>query len=646
MSTRDNGVTVPLTSNSIYPTDTLMTDAMGNMANVPGEFGAKIMNTSEYTDTIPTLEGKYNMNIHDIAVKRSRKKFPIKFIADLNTKSIQGPTHVYGEDWDGDMSFPDTFLDDIRKRNLTVMSISDTANKGGQLRFKTPTGTDMTKMSAIAASITAGTAVTPATGSASIITATTGNVLSEQALVTYNGFSCLPIAFKLDTGEAIQGGDASRHVMKMLQILKSMNYTIQGGTGNVAPLTQAGAKDWYVAHRGPKALDVHEMFPDLGISIDGILYQEHEAVVMIESLWFSQDLDEYIVFINMDRTNLKNNISATAANTKVLLSEMVTDANTSTSFGTDAIGMYTRFDRQWLVGMYNTVADAVEEGSGARLDGHSIWQYGTETKTNYVQTFRSKPVEITGTRLATSNFREDDIKRHRSTMMDQYNTTKSNTGLWGVKSKAMGANGRPIRTMAGLFDYTQNDIRYIRALLPTNVSNTSEAIYDWINNLAYCFSAFKEKEGSEVLTFATSHEILRRLSKLVVLSRTQDPNLYGTQAAMGGDPRATSVDFSVAKFDFISSYGITIRFIHAPEFDKMTDFPLPSFITGSTRIRPMNIIVALDKQYISNCVLRPDKLQGNIQSADEDLTREDIIGEMTQEVMYTKNHAVIIVDFV
>jgi hypothetical protein len=178
----------------------------------------------------------------------------------------------------------------------------------------------------------------------------------------------------------------------------------------------------------------------------------------------------------------------------------------------------------------------------------------------------------------------------------------------------------------------------------SSAANYSEVIEDWLNNIAYSYAAFMEKKGNKVITLACSWDILRSLSKVVKLSYGQEPNAYGLQPGMAPS-NPTNVDFSVKSFDFISAYGITLRFIHAPEFDLMTAFKLPSIMVG-TGVKPRNLIIALDKEYISSCVLRPDKLQGNIQGADEDLTREDIIGESTLELLYPKNHAVIICDVI
>ncbi len=633
MTIRDTGVQVPINNNGIYPNQTLQTYNGGNMMNVPGEYGPKLLETGLGEESLPVLEGKYNYDVHEIAVKMSKDSFPIKFMMDLNTKSIDKDTHLYGEDWDGDNAFPDTFMNDLRLRNNAKYDIDSSNNIGGNFSWKAMDAGLLAKLNTIVGG-------GDAQSIAKVIDETTQK--HQDTMVTFNGKLVIPIAFKAGTSELFQGGDSVRFVQKAIQILSSNDYKLRGGNGTVVPLKQSGvAKDFYLlTHEGTEAKAVHSMFPDLAISIDEITHEEHEINARVEGFLFAADCTEFILLINFTQSNLKNNLGTTNV---VLLDEMINDSNTTAEFYEP--GFYTRLDRQLLVGMYNNIADGVEEGSGSRRDGYSIWQYGSEIKTNFVQIFRSKPLEITKTRLAGGGFRVDDIQKHRKTMTDQFNTTKSNTFLWGKKERKLGKNGRPFKTMSGLFDYELNQIRYIRATLPMSVSNASEAIETWINNLAYSFSAFKEKKGSKVITFATSYQILRKLDKFVKLSRQQTPNLFGTDINRA-DVNKSTVDFSVAYFDFVSSYGITIRFIHAPEFDYMTEFPLPYFIKGTERIKPSNIIMAIDKNYVKTCVYRGDKLQGNIQNPDEDLVREDIIGECTQEVTYEKNHAVIIVDLI
>lgn len=625
--------TNPIPNDGIYKYAGHTTFNGGTINGTPHVIRPKVMNTAaEGIETVEDLEGKYVINVHDLAVQRNREEFVVKFIADLNTKSTDKTVHTYGEDWDGQFAYPDMLLNQLRERQAITYAIENASNVGGRWMWKEVHSTAITAFSAAHASGT----VNLATG---VNTITAATRKAEYTLATYNGVTAgvLPLAFELNTGEACLGGSAADVIFKMIGILRGNDYLMAGGDGTAVRIKDSESKEWYgMLHNTTSAKTVHLMFPDLAIVVDGIEYQEHEVVVQLEAFWYTPTLDQFVFFLNFGKSNLRTALGAT--NT-VNLEEMVKTA------GTFSVGAYTRLDHQALVGYFDTLDDGIEEGSGARLDAHTIWQNGIELKQNFVQTFRSKPLEITGTRLATGSYRVDDIQKNRDKMFSQYNTIKNNAMLWGRQSQKLGKHGRPVRTMSGIFDYSLNQIRYMRTTLNLSSSaNYSETIEEWLNNIAYSYAAFMEKKGNRVITFACSHDILRSLSKVVKLSYGQQPNLYGTQPAMAPS-NPNSVDFGIKSYDFISSYGITLRFIHAPEFDMMTQFKLPNQMVG-TGVKPRNIILALDKEYLSTAVLRPDKIQGNIQGNDEDLTREDIIGECTLELLYPKNHAVIICDVI
>lgn len=618
----------PIPNDGIYKYQGHTTYNGGGINGTPHVIRPKVMNTGVGIETIEDLEGKYNINVHDIAVMRNREEFTVKFIADLNTKSINKTVHLYGEDWDGQYAYPDMLLNQLRQRNTTRLAINNANNKGGRWMWKAVHSTAMTAFSNAHASGT----INLATGVNSVTAATRKEY---YALADYNNAKVLPLAFELNTGEYCLGGSASDVIFKMIGLLRGNDYLMAGGDGSAVRIKDTET-EWYAFLHNQNTKTVHFMFPDLAINIDGVPYQEHEVVVQLEAFWYSPNMDQFVVMLNFDKSNLRSTLGSTNV---INLEEMVPTANTYFE-----VGDYTRLDHQALVGYFDAEPEAIAEGSGARLDSHTIWQNGIELRQNFVQIFRSKPLEITGTRLATGDYRVDDIQRNRDKMFRQYNTEKNNAMLWGVQSQTLDPKtGRPVRFMSGIFDHTLNPIRYMRtALNISSASNYSEVIEDWLNNIAYSYAAFMEKKGNRVITLACSHDILRALSKVVKLSYGQQPNLYGTQPAMA-NANPSNVDFSVRSYDFISSYGITLRFVHAPEFDMMTSFKLPYTMVG-TGVKPRNIIVALDKEYISSCVLKPDTLQGNIQGADEDLTREDIIGYSTVELLYPKNHAVIIVD--
>jgi hypothetical protein len=626
--------TNPIANDGIYKYQGHTTFNGGTINGTPHVIRPKIMDTAVGIETAEDLQGKYSFDVHDIAAKRNREEFAIKFIADLNTKTTNRTTHEYAEDWDGQFAYPDMMLNHLRQRDLTTLAIDHASNIGGRWCWKDLAHGDvLTAMSLVGT-----TPVTSAGQTYAGYPVASATRKGELATKTYAGKTCICLAFDPATTDYIQGGTAQDVIVKMITLLKAMDYTQRGGNSTSIPLVDSThTENWYAFLHNTDTKSVHIMFPDLAINVDGLEYQEHEVVARLEGFWFNANLTEFVMWINLTDSNLRTTLGTTNV---VSYEELVSIA---TSYF--AVGAYTRIDHQALVGYFDTLEAGVTEGSGARLDPHTIWQNGVVAKQNFVQIFRSKPLEITGTRLACGSYRIDDIQKNRDKMFQQYNAIKSNHMLWGKQSQKLGANGRPVRTMSGIFDYGLHQIRYMRSTLNmSSAANYSEVIEDWLNNIAYSYVAFMEKTGNKVITLGCCHDMLRNLSKIVKLSYGQQPNVYGTQPAMHPS-NPSSVDFSVKHFDFISAYGITLRFIHVPEFDMMTNFKLPYHLVG-TGVKPRNLIIALDKEYLSTVVLRPDKLQGNIQGADEDLTREDILGECTLELLYDKNHAVIICDII
>lgn len=281
----------------------------------------------------------------------------------------------------------------------------------------------------------------------------------------------------------------------MIRLLRGNDYLMAGGDGTAVRIKDSESKEWYgMLHNTTSAKTVHLMFPDLAIVVDGIEYQEHEVVVQLEAFWHTPSLDQFVLFLNFGKSNLRTTLGAT--NT-INLEEMVKTA------GTFSVGAYTRLDHQALVGYFDTLDDGIEEGSGG-LDAHTIWQNGIELKQNFVQTFRSKPLEITGTCLATGSYRVDDIQKNRD-KMSQYNTVKNNAMLWGRQSQKLGKHGRPVRTMSGIFDYSLNQIRYMRTTLTCPVLLTILKLL---------------KNGLNTLPTAMLHSWKRKVIVLLLLSFT------------------------------------------------------------------------------------------------------------------------------
>jgi len=612
------------------------TDNLGTINNSPGLINPAIQGGGNMPSNVADLQGKYNYDIHDLVTSRHREEFPTLTIAELNGGTHNSVIYPFSEDYDGDFQFPETLLNDLRTADTGIVSagafvpahgIGGASEVGGKMAwFKDVTAAEVAKLYVIRETGTDATDV-------NIVTAATA--LAEKALVPYGSDKVLALAYENSGTEVILGGTPRNFITKMIALLKGMNYTQRGGDDTAAPRTAASDVDWMGFTHGTYAKTVHWPWNDIAFDVDATDYQEHEIVIQVEAFWYDTTASQFIVLLNFSKTNLDTPMGTT--NT-ILLEEMQSAAATVTSG-------YTRIDTQLLLGMYNTVPGGIKEGSSANSNLQTGFQYAFESKENYMQIFRADPMEITGTRLASGNYRIDDVKRNRDKMLFLYKKDKSNAVIWGKKSQIMGTDGKPLRTMSGILDYELNPIKYMRASLAAAIATpTATEIKDFVDDIAYSLHAFKPRKGNPSTSMMCSHLMLRKIDSIIKLSYgdTTTPNEHGYTTSNPYTPGTT--DFGIKHFDFVTAYG-NLKFMHEPMLDFMTSFQLPYFLVGSG-VNPKHIMLAIDKQYLSIKTLRGDKLQGNIQGNDEDLSREDIIGEHTLETLYPKNHAIIIVDLV
>ena len=627
----------PIGSQEVFNYGGHTTDNLGEINNSPGQINPSIQGGGNFPSTVADLQGKYNYDIHDLVTSRHREDFPTLTIAELNGGSHNSVIYPFSEDYDGDFQFPETLINDLRTSDpgiisgttfVTTHGIGGANEIGGKMQwYKALHATAVADLYALRVPAATGT-------STNLITAGAGSwagALNEKVLETYGSDKVLALGFELGSNERILGGTPTNFITKMIALLKGMNYTQRGGNGEATPMISNSTENFFGFVHDTHSKTVHWPMNDIAFNVDATDIQEHEIVVRVEAFWYDTTASQFVVILNFSKTNLDTLLGT--VNT-ILLEEVQKEASTVT-------GGYTRFDTQLLLGMYNTVPAGVKEGSSANSNLQTGFQYAFESKENYMQIFRADPMEITGTRLASGNYRIDDVKRNRDKMLFLYKKDKANAIIWGKKSQVMGSDSKPVRTMSGILDYELNPIKYMRASL-SSTADTAEEIKDFVDDLAYSLHAFKPRKGNPSTSMMCSHMMLRRLDRVVKLSYgdTTRPNVHGYTTSNPYTPGTT--DFGIKHFDFNTAYG-NLKFMHEPMLDFMTEFQLPTFLVG-TGVNPKHIMLAIDKQYLSIKTLRGDKLQGNIQGNDEDLSREDIIGEHTLETLYPKNHAIILVD--
>lgn len=603
-------------------------------------------------DSVEYLQSAYNWDVSKILTRVNMEKFPILTIAEVNSENINMSTITSAEELQYNVDYERVGFDDMRlfdkgvNSSSTTHAVGATAEFGGKIEWISTLGTS-----------------TSGTERDDVIGWTNGGakdqaaeVMVADAVATEAITFALPAAFDLSVGDqaisfgfktrttsrytTIGGNTCRAHAIKMAAILKGNYYKEVGTTYEL----QIGASNkkfhgylFQTTANAPSPQDVHVMFSNIAYNIDGADYQEYSRIARIEAFYFSEDFAECFYVINMSTANLKNSFGS--VNT-ILLEESRLNATT-------VGGGCTRIDNEVLLGRFTSLPTPISEGSAMATIGQVTgYQQDVFVKENYAQIFQSVDAVVSGSRLATGTFRINDIQRNRDRMISDYKTKMSNQFLWGKASnKRDTSTGLYTKSTGGIFDYQLNPIRYIQGTLDLySRSDMSQAIAAYMEQIADAMFSFRPIENNDVLTLLCSKDFLKKISALVVLSYQQPNNLYGQLPNGGVAANNSTIDFRFKTYDFVTSSG-TLRFVHEPMLDYMSEFKLPKFMTSGVKVNPRDIMIGVDKTLIKKQIFRADTLKGNVQPVGADYTREFLYGESGIKLLSPKNHCVIINKF-
>ena len=598
-------------------------------------------------EDIATINGKYNFDLSSTLLTRHVAEFPIMFAADFNAKktSTGGDVHVWGEDADQDAHVHDSKLSSLRiasaGSNGSPYAINHASRKGGQLIWRTMTAAQTDINLLTAANVRANTAGVTTLTNGAVVTQTAD---AEATILTGAGgllnHKILPLAWRVGTGEEanIVGGSAQGFVAKMAALLEGNWYRKIGVAEEIKEATSSTAWFGYVHEsvNSKPVCTVHAMFPDIMINIDGTDMQLNEVNVRIDSFYFRADYSQFIILLDFNYCNVEEPLGTTNV---VLLEEVRSSSATTCESG------FTRLSDHILLGMYLGVPGAIAQGSDITEDLHSGYLYDAEYKQNFTQIIQSPQIKITGTYLASNNFKVNTPQKLRDDLLYKFKIARRNTMLFGSGDRKKNATGQTIQSTSGLFDYEKFPIRYMRGTLNRySASNYIDAVNDFIEKFARSVFAYKNSSSSSMMNVYCSKFFMTKLDKAIKLGFQQNNNLLGYSTTGGSPlPSGNVLNLDLQFTDVKTAYG-TLRFTVDPGLDMMTEMMLPAFM--GTTINPKNMLLAIDKSKISTVSLRAATLRGNIQNNSADYTMEDILSEETFELLDPFSHAIMMVDIV
>jgi len=435
-------------------------------------------------------------------------------------------------------------------------------------------------------------------------------------------------------------GKKSVFVRNLGNLLKNLGYRSvdDGGTA-----VTDGSETGYISENGTTPLYV--AFEDIYFNTNGVDMQKHEVIAKINSLrWGDSYLDtvrsgtydDYAFELELDFSD--SNADDIASNSVILLEEINTGAGAAFN-GDDG---FTRLSRMGLIGDSQTPPDAIAEGENFESGGNFI--YSVENVQNKSQIFTSPRYGVTGTRQASKARFFDEFQLSRARNLSLYKKNLNAALLRGVQSEGFSnTTGKPKRTMSGILDYSTFPIRYMKVKFPSSFANGFE-LANWIDHIVYSLQAFRQTGGAKAFTCLVSQNILNKLSRANAAIGSSNGNVFGGIFTVSPP---SSLTLGLQVYEYKSVYGV-IRFIHEPSFDLMPTLKASTTTLGGVPyhlfpngLNPRNILMILDKGYIKQRTLRPDKIYGNIQNVGQDAFEEAMRGEHSLELRFPRNHCIV-----
>jgi len=633
----------------------------------------------------------YNIDVYNDIKKYAPERHPILTALMANSKPADLSKYVVSET-NEDKEFFDNFFGTLRRRNPNKstmswnkrpgylntsggtdvkmpMAMSESTFVGGALQF-TPVATSDT--TAASDFVSCAYAARATDGAETIMTsaiAATGTEFEMQFAKVrgcastdniFDGKRVAAFAFKASSGTII--GSASIVVDHHWANFAGLGFE---ATKNIKELGTTPLEVWSGLERTENSNAAYMLFDNLGVSVTYDLtthdlatntisnLQQHAVKVGIHQFWRNATWDKFIVVLDMGDINIDVdwNTFAGANDGNWLLMKEVAVTGDCPKPTLQAEG-YTYFYPCFVSGAaYGKQVPGVPEGSSKR--GGNTFKRNFRNKINYTQIFRADAWSVTGTKMAERKARfTDDWADTRETNLFLYKDQMTQAFLWNRASEEDIYNNNTskfevMRTTSGIWDRELNDYKIVRLSLNNYQTSTtslqaSNYIKQFINEVGRSVTSFKDMRSKPTVTVACSMALIEALGELEDIGKSGGPNLFGkmSMGELGDSMKRLGVP--TLKYE---TPRVSLIFMWDPALDYATNFPLPSYITGSgVVISPRKIMMIMDVKNIGIRTLRADKLQAGIQNIGDDKYEEDILGEHGVEVLNSRLNTIYIVD--
>lgn len=588
--------------------------------------------SSIYTNTILGIGDKYQIDLYGSMISHKIEDFPLlQILYSMGTETEAPPYIVWNDEYTG-KSWIDIGLDEMRLvDNATPAGTNDKTTLPGS-GYGAQILTSSIPVDITSASYEGGFykfgAVTPAADltTANAVGAYIDTNVSKKATVTINGtaMGVFTIAMKDTTNRG--------RMLNVYNRLRNLMYNFGYKETQAATTILEFDNMTTVAPIFFAFDDVH-FFDGTAVS------HKTELIMRLEAM--SVNATELILFLNPAQAN--DPISSQT--------HMLTYINRSYDDGLDTNifeDCISHPSRMVMIGQNYTAPLGVPEGDVFKKTGN--FSFHRERYDNYSQIFITPAYGITGTTQASKFRFGDDFARTREMWLEVYKKQKVAAYLSGVKAETTAiksdgsgsVNGQPVRKLGGLLDYGLFPITYIKkplATLATVPSTGDKAVFfsNWLNELAGSLLAFRTG-GAKAITLLCSQKFVDKLD-MYVRNTFNDPWMGGKIQLS----KPSQLTFGLEIYNFKTSKGINVNFVHEPALDYMISLPVAYHQFGVGYVDPKDVLLSIDTANIKQVICRPDRIYGNLQDIGQDAFLEGMRGEASFKLRYPKNHALIYV---
>ena len=648
-----------------------------------------------YTETILGAADKYMIDIFGSIQTHRPEETPMLSIMDsLGTETANGPYYIWTDEYRG-TSWWDISLDTLRQKNavsshnatalpdsgygasigINVLPVAATANTytGGVLLLQPVTVVGATTAGILGCTApnsdpTANPAVySPITA----MTVLSNDYMAGQAFVPTNAAANHVMFAIKDATTNIGSTDVVWNKIRVL--LANMGYTEFVYISNESTTCSGSLLRYSSAARLP----VYMAFPNVtafdgGVNADadtvvGTFSAYTQVIARLEAVWYGKishtGTVDYLIFaVNFGDSNETFSLAAYVGTNEsevfdsVMIGQPHKVGDPSLTTGTGVFGLTASaaspyagsISRMLLIGEAQEAPLPVPEGDKFNQTGN--YTMGREQMINNCQIFVSPAYGITGTTQASKFRFGDNFQESREKNLSIYKKRMQAAFQLGIKYETIATHstngfvaGQPVRATSGMMDYAMFPIRHIKKPLVAsgwNVSNVATFI-NWMETLGDNLAAFRQAE-KKTLTFTVSQKFINRLNTHV---RTMLGNTTGgVNPYMGGMitlNAPSAISFGLEYYEYKTSSGVVMRFIHDPGLDNTPSFRVPHWIYGQSSISPRDLLFSIDPKNMKRFVLRPDKIYGNIQDIGQDAFLEAMRGESGFMLRFPQNHAIV-----